>query len=383
MFKRKQNPSEMTEYAVDQALKMNAGLVTVDLTGAHSHPAEGKSIFKRPIALLKKPIKTEPQREGFVVGNKLEDPEEVGDVPSFSDPPIIQSNNIIKRKEVMEQGVELLDKLGSRQHNRRDLSEDMNAWLDEHKVRVLTQHAKGLVYLWGMKYDRKFTFWVHRAYKDLAEYSYTDDEEATQPLLSWRDMIKEPLREMRSIAAESDRDTQRRIIHVTKQLQKGMAWLDWQEQRRHAQRETAAEEEKRAREELSAATTRLRISQEALNVSGGKLDELLRKTNEVLAIAKSTAGPAVKKRRVESMPASASSKRKQIVEDAQVLADTLKYSLPSARTVFVQLEKVLKHFDGDVAKDIDYDFDRCLIRRRKRISELLDSHMMNDEERTK
>ncbi|KAH7175464.1 hypothetical protein EDB81DRAFT_939612 [Dactylonectria macrodidyma] len=376
MFKREQNPAIVMEYAVEQPMHMNSEIVMVDLTGTRSHAAEGVPISKRPVAMLKKTIKTEPQREELVVRNRVDAAEEIDGVPSLSDPPILQSKNIT-RDEVMIQGVELLQKLGSRQHNRRDLSEEMNAWLDEHKVRVLTQHAKGLVYLWGMKYDRKFTFWVHRAYEDLTEYSYTDDEEVTQPLLSWRDLIKEPLREMRFIAAESDRDMQRRIIHVNKQLQKGMAWLDWQEQRRHAQRETAAKEEKRAREELSAAATRVRISHEALNVSGGKLDELLQKTSEVLAIAKSTAGPAVKKRRVEPTPATASavasSKRKQIVEDVQVMVDSLKYCLPSARTVFVQLEKVLKHFDEGIAKDIDYDLDRCLVRRRKRISELLDS----------
>lgn len=351
--------------------QLEHGPLVRDSMGTRLAPVQVPPLSKPPTLQRMNVIKPEPR----VAVNGANEPIKFQDVSSPSNSPILQQKKTVKRDEVMEQGRQVLDKLGWSLYNQRDLSDEMNACLDEHKVRVLTEKAKGKVYLWGMRYDRKFTFWVHRAYEDLKEYSYTDNEEVTQPLLAWRDMIKEPLREMNLIATELGGYGQRRILHAAEQLKKGMAWLDWQEQRRHAQREAAADEQKCVRGEFAAAVTKLTISHGALNVSSGKLDgkldELLRKTDRLLGAIDSKDARPSKKQRVEQ--ASTSSKREEIAKDAQVLVDTLTFNLSSSRAAFGQMEKVLKHFDLDVAKDIDYDRERCLARRRQRISDMLGS----------
>ncbi|KAF7554000.1 hypothetical protein G7Z17_g3251 [Cylindrodendrum hubeiense] len=374
MSKRKQHPTMTTKDSLTKPDRLGGELVARDLTDPVLRPAGDLSHSNPhgPIPLRKNSVKSEPQEGGLFVEGGANDPIELDDTPRLSTPPILQRKIAIKRDEVMEQGRHLLHRLGNRDYNQRDLIDEMDAWLDEHRVKVLTDEAKGKVYIWGWKYDRKFTFWVHRAYENLSEYSYVDDERFTQPILAWRDMIKEPLREMEQIATGLGGDGQQRILRVVGNLQKGMAWLDWQEQRRHAQREAAADQEKRVRGEFSAATTRATISHEALNVSRGKLDELLRKTDEVLVAVTSKDGGPSKKRRVEST--STSSKRGQIANDAQHLVDNLVFNLPSSRAICGQLEKILNHFDLDIVKNLDYDRERCLARRRKRIGDILGSN---------
>lgn len=371
MSKRKQPPTLATRTGSIWQEQVEDDLFVRDSKDTHLAPVQVQLLSKPPALQRTNVIKPEP----LVAVNEATVPIKFQDIPSPSSSPIIQQKKTVKRDEVMEQGRQVLDKLGWSLYNQRDLIDEMNACLDEHKVRVLTEKAKGKVYVWGMRYDRKFTFWVHRAYEDLKEYSYTDNEEATQPLLAWRDMIKEPLREMNQIAAEVGGYGQRRILHAAEQLKKGLTWLDWQEQRRHAQREAAADEEKCVRGEFAAAVTKLTISHGALNVYNGKLDgkldELLRKTDRLLGAIDSKDARPSKKQRVGQAPTS--SKREEIAKDVQILVDTLTFNLTSSRAAFGQMEKVLKHFDMDVAKDIDYDRERCLARRRQRISDMLGS----------
>ncbi|KAK7420304.1 hypothetical protein QQZ08_010504 [Neonectria magnoliae] len=333
-------------------------------------------------------VKSEELQEIIGLRHEAGNPSTQVDVPRYPKTTIIQRTKTVKRSEVMEQGSELIQKLYDRQY-KADISEEMNAWLDEHKVKVLTGEVKDRVFVWGLQHGSKIKAWVHQAPDDLEEYTYTYEEEVPQSLIVRRDILNRPLQEIRLVAAELNEGSQRRVMRPVRRLENGIDWLDWHERQRHAEREEATEEQKRVRDDFVEATAKLTTSYGDFKASTSKLNDLLLKAdNFLLAVHPKDDGPS-KKRRIEELSTKdekaeqasikqekieqPSDRRDRIIKDVQVLVDTLTFRLPMNRAVFTQLEMVLKHLDVDVVSGIDYNRERCIARRTERINAILGS----------
>ncbi|KAI5464488.1 hypothetical protein BGZ63DRAFT_401432 [Mariannaea sp. PMI_226] len=274
---------------------------------------------------------------------------------------IIQTKTV-RRSEVMMEGRDILKKIKKYSLDQSALAPEIEIWLDQHKVKVLTEEAKNLVAWWASSYSQAIVDWMRGAVEDIEEHTYTSEvPQDDPPTLRWCHMMARPLRELRLTASAVGDDYRQKLLSLVDQIENGFTWLDRQEQQRQDASSAAMRKDAEIRNELDSTTRRLQKSE-------SRMEEMLRKMSEMLRMneLKNHAVPS-KKRRL----ASNSDRTRQVAGDVQDLIDTLTYQLSTTSSAFVQLKTVAKHFGPEVSGKLDFNRDRCLSRRKLRANEFI------------
>lgn len=201
----------------------------------------------------------------------------------------------INRQHVMAAGSEIPYKLGKRQFRQGALKEEMLDWLDEHKVRVLSDEAKDMVYTWGCRFNETVANWAEEATSDLMEYSYT----------TWKSL---------SNAEVEQKVTNQTITSIT--LREHLKLID--------------------------------NIEGAMSYISAKIDNLPQNLPEKIH------APS-KKRHLEL----STTKTEHFKVDLQQLVDELMFIKPPGSRVLQKLEAVIGHFEPDCMNGIEHDQETC------------------------
>ncbi|KAH6998619.1 hypothetical protein BKA56DRAFT_684393 [Ilyonectria sp. MPI-CAGE-AT-0026] len=131
-----------------------------------------------------------------------------------------QQEYTVNRGDVLAAGSKIVKKLEKRESDKNVRKDEVAAWLDEHKVRVLPGEIKDRVELWGRRFTppHPVVSWITKASADLTEYSHTTTELLPHEPLGTLEMVIHPLHDLVEHAKTLEPDTRRRFEAMARNL---------------------------------------------------------------------------------------------------------------------------------------------------------------------
>ncbi|KAH8737844.1 hypothetical protein BGZ61DRAFT_512360, partial [Ilyonectria robusta] len=126
----------------------------------------------------------------------------------------------VNRGDVLAAGSKIVKKLEKRESEENVLKDEVAAWLDEHKVRVLPGEIKDRVELWGRRFTppHPVVSWITKASADLMEYSYTTTDLLPHEPLGTLEKVINPLHDLVEHAKTLEPATRRRFEAMARNL---------------------------------------------------------------------------------------------------------------------------------------------------------------------
>ncbi|KAH7023586.1 hypothetical protein EDB80DRAFT_886140 [Ilyonectria destructans] len=269
-----------------------------------------------------------------------------------------QQEYTVNRGDVLAAGSTIVEKIEKRESDENVLKDEVAAWLDEHKVRVLPGEIKDRVELWGWRCTppHPVVTWIANASADLTEYSYTTTEQLPHEPFRTLEMVIHPLHDFVELAKTLEPAVRKRFEAMARNL------VDLTDLHTK-QHEWSQGKMKELTEVLSKTLHDFKVcvNQEgnSVNMDGVRqaIDVMNTSMNDMNnRITMSMESPA--KKRKLSLPSS-EDHAKQRRADLQELVDGMFFILPERCPVMKQFQEFIRSDDPNAFDGIDTNREIC------------------------
>ncbi|KAJ4130097.1 hypothetical protein NW768_007072 [Fusarium equiseti] len=174
-------------------------------------------------------------------------------------PKLIEATYVMSRDKAMSEAGDIVNRLGNRGYDQKELAPEMDEWLSIPVIKVLNEDFKNKVYMWCSHYGQGWLQTIRESNEDLLEYRYVDTvQEPDAPSIT-PDTIQEAIVE-KIDAAKDD------ILEAHRQ---GLATIMAKIELLHTQDESSVELSPTKRRRVNTRSTRNATAEKAEKIHQG------------------------------------------------------------------------------------------------------------------